>query len=64
MWIYPKKRIGAAEMKSIIRKLEADLRRKVKLLVLTDKIIKSLKEEYPEFYLKLKLTSVGGDIFD
>jgi len=33
-------------------------------LLLTDKKIKYLKENDPEFYFRLKLTSAGEDLFD
>lgn len=64
MWIYSKNHIDAIALKNITRKLETDFKREVKLLVLTDKKIKDLKEKDPEFYFRLKLTSVGEDIFD
>jgi len=64
MWIYSKNHIDAIALKNITRKLETDFKREVKLLVLNDKKIKDLKENDPEFYFRLKLTSVGEDIFD
>lgn len=64
MWIYSKNHIDAIALKSITRKLETDFKREVKLLILNDKKIKDLKEKDPEFYFRLKLTSVGEDIFD
>ncbi len=64
MWIYSKNRVDAIALKNITRKLETGFKREVKLLVLNDKKIKDLKEKDPEFYFRLKLTSVGEDIFD
>ncbi len=63
LWIYTKNHVDVIKIKKVTRELEADFRREVKLLVLTDKKIKDLKEKDPEFYFRLKLTSVGEDIF-
>ena len=64
LWIYINDRVDAIELKNIARKIETDFKKEVKLLVLTDKKIKDLKENDPEFYFRLKLTSTGEDIFD
>ncbi len=64
LWIYTKNHVDVIKLKKVTRELEADFKREVKLLVLTDKKIKDLKENDPEFYFRLKLTSVGVDIFD
>jgi predicted nucleotidyltransferase len=64
LWIYTKNHVDAVKIKKVTRELEIDFKKEVKLLVLTDKKIKDLKENDPEFYFRLKLTSVGEDIFD
>lgn len=64
LWIYARDNVNAIELKNITRKIETDFKKEVKLLVLTDKKIKNLKEHDPEFYFRLKLTSAGNDIFD
>lgn len=64
LWIYSKDHIDALKLKSITRKIETSFKKEVKLLILTDKKIKDLKENDPEFYFRLKLTSAGEDIFD
>jgi predicted nucleotidyltransferase len=64
MWIYTKNHSDSIKLKNITRKIETDFRKEVKLLLLTDKKIKDLKENDPEFYFRLKLTSAGEDIFD
>lgn len=64
LWIYSKDHIDALKLKSITRKIETSFNKEVKLLILTDKKIKDLKENDPEFYFRLKLTSAGEDIFD
>ncbi len=64
MWIYTKNHENVMELKNITRRIEKNFRKEVKLLLLTDKKIKDLKENDPEFYFRLKLTSVGEDIFD
>jgi len=64
MWIYAKNHADAVELRKITRKIETDFKKEVKLLLLTDEKIKSLKENDPEFYFRLKLTSEGEDIFD
>ena len=64
LWIYIRDHVDAIELKNITRKIETDFKKEVKLLVLTDKKIKELKEKDPEFYFRLKLTSAGEDIFD
>ncbi len=64
LWIYTKDHADPLKLKSITRKIEKDFRKEVKLLLLTDKKIKDLKENDPEFYFRLKLTSAGEDIFD
>ncbi|MDL5502733.1 MAG: hypothetical protein QSU88_05905, partial [Candidatus Methanoperedens sp.] len=64
MWIYTKNHSDVIKLKNITRKIETDFRKEVKLLLLTDKKIEDLKENDPEFYFRLKLTSAGEDIFD
>jgi hypothetical protein len=44
--------------------LEKEMKRKVNLLVLSQEKINKLKKQDPEFYIRLKLTSTGDDIFD
>ncbi len=64
LWIYTRDKTNTLKLKNITRKIETDFRKEVKLLLLTDKKIKDLKENDPEFYFRLKLTSAGEDIFD
>lgn len=64
MWIYKKDHVDAIKLRNITRKIETDFKKEVKLLILTDKKIKDLREKDPEFYFRLKLTSAGEDIFD
>ena len=64
LWFYAKDHTNALKLKNITRKIETDFRKEVRLLLLTDKKIKDLKENDPEFYFRLKLTSAGEDIFD
>ncbi|MFQ5975003.1 MAG: nucleotidyltransferase domain-containing protein [Candidatus Hydrothermarchaeales archaeon] len=66
IWIYSKKKIDQIKLKSTTRKLTNELGKEVRPLTLTDEKIKELKEKDPEFYYRLKLTSVvlNGDIFD
>jgi len=52
------------EIAPIIRNLEKEMKRKVNLLVLSQEKINKLKKQDPEFYIRLKLTSTGDDIFD
>lgn len=66
LWVYSKERTSVIKLKSIIRSLSKDLGKETRLLMLTDKKIKELKEKDPEFYYRLKLTSVvlNGYVFD
>ena len=52
------------EIQPIIRKLEKEIQRKVNFITLTKNKIKNIKEKDPEFYIRLKLTSTGGEIFE
>jgi len=52
------------EITPIIRDLEKEMKRKVNFLVLNKEKIKQLKRQDPEFYIRLKLTSTRGDLFD
>lgn len=61
MWI--KTDIKELELRPTIRKLEKQLNIKVNPLILTKQKIESFKKNDPEFYIRLKLTSVG-DAFD
>jgi len=58
LWIYPKKKISSIELREITREIERDFGMEVKLLILNDSKIKDLMENDPEFYYRLKLTSV------
>jgi predicted nucleotidyltransferase len=65
MWLYPKKDVRMVSLEPIIRKLENKFRREVRLLMLTKNKLNNIREEDPEFYFRLKLTSVySGDVFD
>lgn len=61
LWIYPKKKISSIELREITREIERDFGTEVKLLILTDSKIKDLMENDPEFYYRLKLTSIVLD---
>lgn len=63
LWLYSDKKINKIEIRHIIRKTEKSLEKEVRLLILNDNKIKMLREKDPEFYFRLKLTSVGEDIF-
>jgi predicted nucleotidyltransferase len=65
LWIYSDKKLDAAELKGITRGLERRLGKEVKLLILSPKKLKGLRDRDPEFYFRLKLTSITfGDVFD
>lgn len=61
IWMQTDKR--ELELRPIIRELEKELNLKVNLLALTKERMASLRKNDPEFYIRLKLTSVG-DAFD
>lgn len=61
LWIKTEKK--EEELRPLIRELEKQLKVKVNPLILTKSKIESLKKNDPEFYLRLKLTSVG-DVID
>lgn len=61
IWIKTEKK--EMELRPIIRDLEKQLNIKVNPLILTKTKIESLKKNDPEFYIRLKLTSIG-DIID
>ena len=50
------------ELRPLIRELEEELRTKVSLLVLTKEKIKSIEKNDSEFFMRLKLTSVGDEL--
>ncbi|MFH1053692.1 MAG: nucleotidyltransferase domain-containing protein [Candidatus Woesearchaeota archaeon] len=61
LWVYtPKKEI---ELRPIFRDLEKELSIRVNPLILTKSKIDTIKKNDNEFYLRLKLTSIG-DSFD
>lgn len=60
LWIKTDKK--ELELRPLIRELEKQLDIKVNPLVLTQTKINSLKENDPEFYTRLKLTSIGGSV--
>lgn len=64
LWIYSQGHIDAVELKGIAREIEKEFGKEVKLLILNPEKIRNLRENDPEFYYRLKLTSTGEDIFD
>lgn len=66
LWIYSDKKLNIAELKGVTRGLERRLGKEVKLLILSPKKLKNLKDKDPEFYFRLRLTSItfNGDVFD
>jgi predicted nucleotidyltransferase len=66
LWIFSDKKLDSVELKEVTRRLERHLGKEVKLLILSPKKLKSLKNKDPEFYLRLMLTSIAfdGDVFD
>lgn len=63
LWIYSGRKLNLMKLKSITRELERNFGKEVKLLVLDDEKIGKIKNGDPEFYFRLKLTSVGEDVF-
>lgn len=65
LWIYPFSKISDIGLREITREIERDFETEVRLLVLNDSKIRELRENDPEFYYRLKLTSifVDGDVF-
>jgi len=61
VWIKTEKK--ELEIRPVIRELEKELNIQVNPLILTKKKINLLKKNDPEFYTRLKLTSVG-DLLD
>lgn len=61
IWIQTDKK--ELELRPIIKKLESELKVKVNPLILTKTKINSLKKNDLEFYIRLRLTSVG-DLID
>jgi len=66
MWIYSEKKLNLAELKGITRGIEKYFGKEVKLLILSKNKICNLREKDPEFYFRIRLTSVAfnGEIFD
>ncbi|MGM5485050.1 MAG: nucleotidyltransferase domain-containing protein [Nanobdellota archaeon] len=62
LWIKTDKK--SVEIAGLFRSLEKELNMKVNPSVLTDSKIRSLEKEDPEFYLRLRLNSVGDNIDD
>jgi predicted nucleotidyltransferase len=65
LWVYPLKKASSNELREITRGIEKDFEIEVRLLVLNDSKIRDLRDKDPEFYYRLKLTSVfeDGDVF-
>jgi predicted nucleotidyltransferase len=61
IWLQTEKK--EMDLRPVIRELEKQLNVKVNPLILTRSKISSLKKNDPEFYTRLKLTSIG-DAFD
>lgn len=69
LWIYPKdfkKKLSAVSLSSLTRRLSAELGKEARLLVLSKEKINELRSKNPEFYYRLKLSSVAlnGEVFD
>lgn len=65
LWFYPLEKISNIELKEITREIEKEFKMEVKLLVLNTSKINDLMQNDPEFYYRLKLSSIAinGDIF-
>lgn len=63
LWMYSGKKLDSMKLKNITRELEKAFGKEVKLLLLDDEKIRKIKRDDPEFYFRLKLTSVGEDVF-
>jgi len=61
IWIQTEKK--EQKIRHLIRELEKELNTKVNIIILTKSKINSIKNNDPEFYKRLKLTSIG-DIID
>jgi predicted DNA-binding protein YlxM (UPF0122 family) len=59
LWLLTKK--SELELRPLLRQLGLDLGYKVNILILSEKKIKQIKNEDYEFYIRLKLTSIGDD---
>jgi predicted nucleotidyltransferase len=66
IWIYSDEKLNLAELKGMTRGIEKYFGKEVKLLILYKKKINNLREKDPEFYFRIRLTSVAfnGEIFD
>lgn len=66
IWIHSDKKLNLAELKGIARGIEKYFGKEVKLLILSKNKINNLEEKDPEFYFRIRLTSVAfnGEIFD
>ncbi len=60
IWVCTEKK--EVELRPIARELEKQMNTKVSLLILSKSKIESLRKNDPEFYTRLKLTSIGGKI--
>ncbi|MCL7474585.1 MAG: nucleotidyltransferase domain-containing protein [ANME-2 cluster archaeon] len=65
LWFYKQENVSYIELREITREIEKDFGMEVKLLVLHDSKIKDIMENDPEFFYRLKLSSiaVNGDVF-
>jgi len=64
LWMYTEK--SELKMREPVRRLEKELKSAINLLILNKNKLNNLKKKDPEFYIRLKLTSIslGGGIFD
>jgi predicted nucleotidyltransferase len=65
LWFFPLEKISNIELKEITREIEKEFEMEVKLLVLDNSKIHDFMQNDPEFYYRLKLSSIAinGDIF-
>ena len=65
LWCYKQEKVSNIELREITREIEKDFGMEVKLFVLSDSKIKDIMDNDPEFFYRLKLSSiaVNGDVF-
>lgn len=66
LWLCSESKIRALELRKIVRGIEKQLGKRISLIILSPAKLKKLRTEDPEFYHRLKFTSIslGEEIFD
>jgi predicted nucleotidyltransferase len=65
MWIFTDSGIGLPGLQPIIKNIENDVKREIRLMLLTKSKLERIRKSDPEFYFRIRFGSVySGEVFD